>query len=141
MILIFWHIVNAHFEFKLVLKPFIFSVIPCDQLDIFGKTTVCVWMHAVYLLDAFLSTVHNESVSVCREDNRSAEDQQTYEQWIKTMEPIYNNTHSITRVRFYSIFYQLQCLTLVHHTYPNSFVFFQRQTVVSDSQVIHVMSL
>ncbi|XP_037611239.1 circularly permutated Ras protein 1-like isoform X1 [Sebastes umbrosus] len=40
------------------------------------------------------------------EDNRSAEDQQTYEQWIKTMEPIYNNTHSITR----------------------------RQTVVSDSQ-------
>ncbi|XP_074519786.1 circularly permutated Ras protein 1-like isoform X2 [Halichoeres trimaculatus] len=29
--------------------------------------------------------------------NRSAEDKQTYQDWIKTMEPIYNNIHNFTR--------------------------------------------
>ncbi|XP_034564073.1 circularly permutated Ras protein 1-like [Notolabrus celidotus] len=31
------------------------------------------------------------------EHNRSAEDKQTYQDWVKTMEPIYNNIHNFTR--------------------------------------------
>uniref|UniRef100_UPI003AAE8569 circularly permutated Ras protein 1-like isoform X3 n=1 Tax=Centroberyx gerrardi TaxID=166262 RepID=UPI003AAE8569 len=31
------------------------------------------------------------------EHNRSAEDKQTYQEWVKTMEPIYNNIHNYTR--------------------------------------------
>ncbi|XP_070783309.1 circularly permutated Ras protein 1-like isoform X1 [Enoplosus armatus] len=31
------------------------------------------------------------------EHNRSAEDRQTYQEWVKTMEPIYNNIHNFTR--------------------------------------------
>nr|CBN81279.1 Uncharacterized protein [Dicentrarchus labrax] len=31
------------------------------------------------------------------EHNRSAEDEQTYQQWVKTMEPIYSNIHNFTR--------------------------------------------
>uniref|UniRef100_UPI0037E8F33F circularly permutated Ras protein 1-like isoform X2 n=1 Tax=Semicossyphus pulcher TaxID=241346 RepID=UPI0037E8F33F len=31
------------------------------------------------------------------EHNRSAEDKQTYKEWVKTMEPIYNNIHNFTR--------------------------------------------
>ncbi|XP_019938339.2 circularly permutated Ras protein 1-like isoform X1 [Paralichthys olivaceus] len=31
------------------------------------------------------------------EYNHSAQDQQTYQEWIKTMEPIYNNIHNFTR--------------------------------------------
>ncbi|XP_035522468.1 circularly permutated Ras protein 1-like [Morone saxatilis] len=31
------------------------------------------------------------------EHNRSAEEKQTYQEWVKTMEPIYNNTHNFTR--------------------------------------------
>ncbi|XP_067432860.1 circularly permutated Ras protein 1-like isoform X3 [Thunnus thynnus] len=31
------------------------------------------------------------------EHNRSAEDKQTYQEWVKTMEPIYNNIHNFTR--------------------------------------------
>nr|XP_046232994.1 circularly permutated Ras protein 1-like [Scatophagus argus] len=31
------------------------------------------------------------------EHNRSTEDQQTYQDWVKTMEPIYHNIHNITR--------------------------------------------
>ncbi|XP_029384153.1 circularly permutated Ras protein 1-like isoform X3 [Echeneis naucrates] len=31
------------------------------------------------------------------EHNHSAQDKQTYQEWIKTMEPIYNNIHNITR--------------------------------------------
>ncbi|XP_070707900.1 circularly permutated Ras protein 1-like isoform X2 [Pempheris klunzingeri] len=31
------------------------------------------------------------------EHNRNAEDKQTYQEWVKTMEPIYNNTHNFTR--------------------------------------------
>ncbi|XP_034426464.1 circularly permutated Ras protein 1-like isoform X3 [Hippoglossus hippoglossus] len=31
------------------------------------------------------------------EYNQSAQDQQTYQEWVKTMEPIYNNIHNFTR--------------------------------------------
>ncbi|XP_047183833.1 circularly permutated Ras protein 1 isoform X2 [Scophthalmus maximus] len=31
------------------------------------------------------------------EHNHSAQDEQTYQQWVKTMEPIYNNIHNFTR--------------------------------------------
>ncbi|XP_073346288.1 circularly permutated Ras protein 1-like [Pagrus major] len=31
------------------------------------------------------------------EHNRSVEDKQTYQEWVKTMEPIYNNIHNFTR--------------------------------------------
>ncbi|KAM3592223.1 uncharacterized protein V6R79_014993 [Siganus canaliculatus] len=31
------------------------------------------------------------------EHNRSAEDKKTYQEWVKTMEPIYNNIHNFTR--------------------------------------------
>nr|XP_020493212.1 circularly permutated Ras protein 1-like [Labrus bergylta] len=31
------------------------------------------------------------------EHNHSAEDKQTYQEWVKTMEPIYNNIHNFTR--------------------------------------------
>ncbi|CAJ1080836.1 circularly permutated Ras protein 1-like [Xyrichtys novacula] len=31
------------------------------------------------------------------EHNRSAEDRQTYQEWVQTMEPIYNNIHNFTR--------------------------------------------
>ncbi|KAG8009099.1 Circularly permutated Ras protein 1 [Nibea albiflora] len=47
------------------------------------------------------------------EHNRSAEDKETYQEWVKTMEPLYNNIHIFTR----------------------------RKSVVSDSQVIHVTPL
>ncbi|XP_061121124.1 circularly permutated Ras protein 1 isoform X2 [Syngnathus typhle] len=33
------------------------------------------------------------------EHNRSAEDRQTYKEWVSTMEPIYNNIHNFTRAK------------------------------------------
>lgn len=33
-----------------------------------------------------------------REHNRSVDDEHTYQQWVKTMEPIYNNIFDFTRV-------------------------------------------
>ncbi|MEQ2186539.1 hypothetical protein GOODEAATRI_029614, partial [Goodea atripinnis] len=45
------------------------------------------------------------------EYNQSSEDEQMYQQWIKTMEPINNNIHTLTR----------------------------RSTVISDSEVNHVL--
>lgn len=43
------------------------------------------------------------------EHNSSAEDHQTYQEWVKTMEPIYNNIHNFTRRQ--SVVSDLQSLT------------------------------
>eukprot|EP00064_Thunnus_orientalis_P001348 superscaffoldBa00000091_g1351 len=43
------------------------------------------------------------------EHNRSAEDKQTYQEWVKTMEPIYNNIHNFTRRK--SVVSESQSLT------------------------------
>lgn len=40
---------------------------------------------------------------VCSEHNHSVKDKETYQDWVKTMEPIYNNIHDITRVSSYSM--------------------------------------
>lgn len=46
---------------------------------------------------------------VCREHNQSAEDEQTYQNWVKTMKSINNNIQNLTRVSFtvntYYLFY------------------------------------
>lgn len=72
-----------------------------------SKMTACVWAPAVILAEAqfrlgWADTVLyvSECVSVCREHNHSAEDEEIYQDWVKTMEPIYNNINNFTRVRF-----------------------------------------
>lgn len=77
-------------------------------------------------------------VSVSREHNRSAEDKRTYQQWVETMEPIYNNIFHFTRVSCYGIL-----ITASHLRQPKLKSFFplQRISVVSDSQVIFLTLL
>ncbi|XP_076008419.1 circularly permutated Ras protein 1-like [Genypterus blacodes] len=43
------------------------------------------------------------------ENNRSAEDKETYQEWVKTMEPLYNNIHNFTRSK--SVISDSQSLT------------------------------
>ncbi|XP_026170910.1 circularly permutated Ras protein 1-like isoform X2 [Mastacembelus armatus] len=41
--------------------------------------------------------LQRELIERAIEHNRSADDKQTYQDWVKTMEPIYNNIHNFTR--------------------------------------------
>lgn len=73
-----------------------------------------------------------------REHNRSVDDNNTYQQWVKTMEPIYKNIFHFTRVGC------CICISSSRQAKPAQTLvlfFFQRMSVVSDSQVIQVTFL
>lgn len=70
---------------------------------------------------------------VCSEHNHSVKDKETYQDWVKTMEPIYNNIHDITRVSSYSM--NVRVCYIRYNLCDLPFFFLQRQCVMSDSQV------
>lgn len=67
-----------------------------------------VYMKLCYSLDIdylYILGYCAVKASVYREHNRSAEDKQTYQDWVKTMESIYDNIFHFTRVRFFQYFF------------------------------------
>lgn len=59
---------------------------------------MCICEHMLLIIRTVHNILYKVGLSLSREHNRSAEDKQTYQQWVETMEPIYNNIFHFTRV-------------------------------------------
>ncbi|KAK5601218.1 hypothetical protein CRENBAI_002775 [Crenichthys baileyi] len=70
--------------------------LPIVQLNLL-QTTAALAVRGRFLDARKEGALQQKLIQRAIEHNQSAEDEQTYQQWIKTMEPINNNIHTLTR--------------------------------------------